>query len=140
MARQTPKGVVRLMTTCRRLLVVGKTACVWTDLRSKHRLLPPKPHARKYKTDYDVFRKKSCRCCFAALADQYGFCQRCRWQSRKLACAYANLYSAQKLANSTYVRLRNGEKRVQALKTCHDVQRQTYGNAVKHLLVLSGAL
>lgn len=137
---QTPKALVRLMMTCKRMLEVGKTASTWSSLRIRHKLPGPKPLARIYKTDYDIFMRKACRCCFAGLADQYGFCGRCRWRCSRVACAYQRLQTCETLQHQALLRRRNAERRLKSLVFYHEFQREECERARRRLLALSGKL
>lgn len=59
-----PRDIKRFMQTSRADRALGRQATVWTVLRERHGLQPPKARATKYKTDHDVVTRMLCRLCW----------------------------------------------------------------------------
>ena len=74
-----PADVKRLMLTCREGAELGRRAGVWTELRERIDLPPPRPRATKFKTDHDVVAPHLCRLCWADRDCTHRVCRWCRW-------------------------------------------------------------
>lgn len=77
-----PRDLIVLMYTCRQMRDACVAAPMWKELRQCAFLEPPKPRARKLRTEYLCFMSKCCRRCYGELAVRHGFCPSCRYGPR----------------------------------------------------------
>lgn len=77
-----PRDLIVLMYTCRQMRDACVAAPLWKGLRERAFLDPPKPRARKLRTEYLCFMSKCCRRCYGELAVRSGFCASCRFGPR----------------------------------------------------------
>ncbi len=91
----SPVDVKRFMQTCRAVRSLGRRAKVWTAVRETHRLPPPRKRATKYKTDYDIVTRDTCKLCWEIPPQQHNMCCACYAND---AVLYKNAYVIKRAA------------------------------------------